>query len=111
MAQRRGILLQPKLFHASRPAELPVALEDCKSFAIHDLAALAEGNLSFEGQRRLTRHISHCRTCSATLAAIVEDARGRRGFGERDLASWLAAAGGRSNRGDGGVGDGNHGED
>ncbi|HET9620412.1 MAG TPA: hypothetical protein VFP84_03520 [Kofleriaceae bacterium] len=59
--------------------------DDCAAFAIHDLAALADGHLSFEGTRRLTAHLRQCETCMATLAAIVDEvpvARGTRDVSE-----------------------------
>ena len=80
----------------------PVALEDCSTFAIHDLAALADGNLSEEGLRRLASHIIQCRTCRATLAALIDESQNSPGAttSERpsyDVTAWLkAAAGGRN---------------
>lgn len=95
MPQRR--FLSPNQFlrvpHASLES---VALDDCSTFAVHDLAALADGNLSEDGLGRLARHIPQCRTCRATLAVMIEESR--RGHevpasGEGyDLAAWIAAA-------------------
>jgi anti-sigma factor RsiW len=92
MSLKRSILLQPRLFPASRSSQASVTSEECWSFAIHDLAALADGNLSQDGLRRLAGHLRRCQTCTATLAAIVEDARATRGSEGNRLAAWLAAA-------------------
>src|SRR5262245_34719957 len=93
--------IQPLLAPHATPE--PVALEDCSTFAIHDLAALADGNLSEEGLRRLANHIPQCRTCRATLAALINEsqnspgATASEGPGSYDLTAWLdAAAGGRN---------------
>jgi hypothetical protein len=90
--QRRGILLRSPLFENPQPAQVPVATDDCEIFAIHDLAALAEGNLSPDGMRRLAGHIHECPTCRATLAAIVEDTQSSRGTGDTAVSAWLAMA-------------------
>jgi anti-sigma factor RsiW len=90
MSQRRGVLLQHPWFQALEPAQVPVAIDECLTFAVHDLAALAEGNLSQDGRRRLAAHLSRCHTCMATLHAIVEDTQPGRGSGDHSLAAWLA---------------------
>jgi hypothetical protein len=66
--------------------------DDCTIFAIHDLAALAEGNLSPEGVERLARHLRRCHTCMATLAAIVDEAQPSEGTADMELAAWIARA-------------------
>jgi anti-sigma factor RsiW len=38
--------------------------------ALHDLAALSEGNLSPAGRRRLAGHLAHCRACQRLFAYI-----------------------------------------
>jgi anti-sigma factor RsiW len=80
-----------------------VALEDCSTFSIHDLAALADGNLSEEGLRRLANHIPQCRICRATLAALIEESQNNPGAtaserpGGHDVTAWVdAAASGRN---------------
>jgi hypothetical protein len=90
MTFQRRILLQPPLFEAVRPTQVPGIPEECSSFAIHDLAALAEGNLSREGMKRLATHLPQCQTCTATLLAVVEDTQPGRGTGDHSLAAWLA---------------------
>jgi hypothetical protein len=66
--------------------------DDCTTFAIHDLAALAEGNLSPDGMERLARHLRQCHACMATLAAIVDEAQPSEGTGDMGLAAWIARA-------------------
>jgi anti-sigma factor RsiW len=57
---------------------------------MHDLAAVADGNLSPQGLQRLTDHLRRCQTCTATLTAVVEDTRAARGESHR-LAAWLSS--------------------
>jgi anti-sigma factor RsiW len=64
--------------------------DDCSSFAIHDLAALSDGNLSPEGIARLAGHLRRCETCMRTLAAIIEDAPSARGTNDVTEAAMLA---------------------
>jgi hypothetical protein len=53
--------------------------ETCASLsAVHDLAALSEGNLSCSGKRRLARHLSRCQACTVVLASLVKDADAQR---------------------------------
>ena len=100
MPQRR-LRNEPTSAPHDRPSV--VTLEDCSTFAIHDLAALADGNLSEEGLRRLANHVLQCRTCRATLAALIEESQNSpvapatAGPGSYDLAAWLGAAEGGRN--------------
>jgi anti-sigma factor RsiW len=67
-----------------------VTIDDCSRFAIHDLAALAEGHLSQDGLHRLARHLRSCHRCRATLALIVQDTELDHGSSApRRLAAWL----------------------
>jgi hypothetical protein len=43
------------------------------STAIHDLAALGEGNLSATGRRRLAAHLAQCRMCKRVLATWIRE--------------------------------------
>ena len=77
-------------------SQAPVLFEGCSTFAVHDLAALADGHLSQEGKRRLASHLPTCRICMATLVALVEDTQHGEASGNHDLARLLAATtGGR----------------
>jgi hypothetical protein len=44
-------------------------------FAIHDAAALREGNLSPDGIRRLANHVVQCDSCKILIAALVVEAQ------------------------------------
>ncbi|HEX8113408.1 MAG TPA: hypothetical protein VF516_37015 [Kofleriaceae bacterium] len=68
-----------------------MTFDECSGFAIHDLAALAEGNLSPQGLQRLAGHLRRCQTCAATLIAIVEDAHAGPGGEPHRLADWLSS--------------------
>jgi predicted anti-sigma-YlaC factor YlaD len=51
--------------------------EPCSSSsALHDLAALEDGNLSPAGKRRLAAHLAECPSCTRLLAALAADAPG-----------------------------------
>jgi anti-sigma factor RsiW len=76
----------------AREPQAPAILEECSTFAIHDLAALADGQLSQDGMRRLASHLPTCRTCMATLVALVEDIEHGEASGNHDLAALLAVA-------------------
>ncbi len=91
MARGRGNRLHPLQLQASRPDPALVTFDECSSFAIHDLAALAEGNLSPQGRQRLAGHLRRCQTCMATLIAIVEDAHAGPGGETHRLAAWLSS--------------------
>jgi len=78
------------LEEAERP-EAPEIDDECSTFAIHDLAALADGQLSDAGIQRLARHLPTCRTCMATLVALVEDSEPGEAPGTEKLAALLAA--------------------
>lgn len=92
--QRRGTWLRSPALQDHGATRVPTAVEDCSGFAIHDIAALAEGNLSPGGMRRLARHIPGCATCGATLAVIIDDMQPGRGADNQGLAAWLAMASG-----------------
>lgn len=66
-----------------------MAHDDCADFAIHDLAALSEGNLSPEGIERLAGHLQHCEACVATLVTLVGDAAPARGTADVTAAANL----------------------
>jgi len=90
MGRRRGMLLHPPQVQPWLD-QARVTSGECAGFAIHDLAAVADGNLSPQGLQRLTDHLRGCPTCTATLVAIVEDGKARRGGESHRLAAWLAA--------------------
>jgi hypothetical protein len=51
--------------------------ETCSSSsALHDLAALEDGNLSQAGKRRLAAHLARCPSCAQVLAARAADVPG-----------------------------------
>lgn len=63
---------------ANTPARAPSPREATSAacgdeLAIHDAAALREGNLSREGIRRLADHLTRCESCRILIAAIVDD--------------------------------------
>jgi len=68
---------------------LPVG-ETCScSSAVHDLAALSEGNLSREGKRRLASHLVRCQSCKQVLVLLADEAPAAGSTGNRRLESWL----------------------
>lgn len=89
MGRRRGALYHRPEFQASTRDPARGTFHECVRFAMHDLAAVADGNLSPQGLQRLTDHLRRCPTCTATLAAVVEDTRAARGESHR-LAAWLS---------------------
>lgn len=64
---------------------------ECEEFAILDLAALGDGNLSREGQRRLAHHATRCHTCRELIAMIADEVRGTPASTAHHRPAWSTA--------------------
>ena len=72
---------RPGRQHRTRPTTSPdrdAETDRCTDlWAPHDLAALAERNLSPLGMHRLADHVVGCQTCRIVLAGLIGDAADR----------------------------------
>jgi hypothetical protein len=79
-------VLRDFLWLSRQGVRFPICENCSSSSAVHDLAALSEGNLSTTGKQRLAEHLSRCPACHVVLASLLDDPPDGAPSGE---ASWL----------------------
>lgn len=84
VSQDKDMLSQITPVQNTQAAQDSRVSEGCSdSFAILDLAAFSEGNLSQEGMQRLATHVRQCETCRIQLASVIRDSQRSQSSGDK----------------------------